>query len=194
MFGKSNIERETLLSKTIDHEKNLQRKAFRALRKEIDETRRYVAKKDLYAYLKVKLEPFKKVLSFVSFGYEIDLSLVNEMLEKEGKLHCPKVIRGQLVGFKITNIATQMRQEKYRFKEPNMKLCQVESQFDCILVPGLAFDKEGNRIGYGKGHYDMLLRDYPEALSIGVGFREQLSHEPLPVTPLDQKVVELCLV
>lgn len=182
------------MTRTIDREKNHQRKAYRALRKEIDETRRESAKKDLYAYLKVKLEPFRKVLSFISFGYEIDLSLVNEMLEKEGRLYCPKVIRGQLVGFKITNIATQMKSEKYKFKEPNMKLCQVESRFDCILVPGLVFDKEGNRIGYGKGHYDMFLRDHPQTLSIGIGFREQLSQEILPVTPLDQKVVELCLV
>lgn len=176
------------------HDKAHLRSVYRGLRKKIDQRRRDQAAKDLYSYLQVKLEPFQKILSFMSFGYEIDLHLVNEMLEKQGKLHCPKVLHDRLVGFKITDIATQMRCEKHRFKEPDMALCELESTFDCVLVPGLVFDKEGNRIGYGKGHYDMFLKEHPKTLSIGVGFREQLSQEILFVEQHDYKVMELCLV
>ena len=49
---------------------------------------------------------------------------------------------------------------------------------DLVLVPFLAFDKRGHRLGYGQGHYDQFLHQYP-VKAIGVGFREQeVSHIP----------------
>ena len=55
-----------------------------------------------------------------------------------------------------------------------------------MLVPGLAFDKEGYRLGYGKGIYDGLLRTYP-AYSIGIGYAFQHVDE-LPRDPWDQRL------
>jgi 5-formyltetrahydrofolate cyclo-ligase len=43
---------------------------------------------------------------------------------------------------------------------------------DVLLVPLLAFDKKGHRLGYGKGHYDHYLH-YHSPLTIGVGFKDQ---------------------
>jgi 5-formyltetrahydrofolate cyclo-ligase len=44
-------------------------------------------------------------------------------------------------------------------------------QIDAILIPLVAFDKEGNRVGYGKGFYDRFLAACrPEALKIGISF------------------------
>ena len=48
---------------------------------------------------------------------------------------------------------------------------------DVILVPGLAFDPRGHRIGYGKGYYDRLLSQWPDAFRIGLGFDFQLVSE-----------------
>lgn len=49
-----------------------------------------------------------------------------------------------------------------------------DSEFDLLVVPGLAFDKEGNRIGYGGGHYDRFLVRQLPAQTVGVCFIEQL--------------------
>jgi 5-formyltetrahydrofolate cyclo-ligase len=53
---------------------------------------------------------------------------------------------------------------------------------DAFIVPGLAFDREGGRIGWGRGHYDATLSAVPSALRIGLGFECQLvatvPHEP----------------
>lgn len=51
---------------------------------------------------------------------------------------------------------------------------------DLFLVPGQAFDRQGGRLGRGKGYYDATLAAAPRAERIGVGFREQL----LPLVPM----------
>ncbi len=57
---------------------------------------------------------------------------------------------------------------------------------DLILVPGLAFDKSGYRLGYGGGFYDRIL-GRGLGLKIGICLRENL-WESLPVEPHDERV------
>ena len=60
-----------------------------------------------------------------------------------------------------------------------------------LLVPGLAFDDDGHRLGYGRGFYDALLARLPEELlTVGVGFEAQM-HLDVPVDPHDWPVVSL---
>lgn len=60
-----------------------------------------------------------------------------------------------------------------------------------LLVPGLAFDDNGHRIGYGRGFYDALLAQLPdEVLTVGVGFEAQMHHS-VPVEPHDRPVQAL---
>jgi 5-formyltetrahydrofolate cyclo-ligase len=60
-----------------------------------------------------------------------------------------------------------------------------------LLVPGLAFDDDGHRIGYGRGFYDALLARLPEdVLSVGVGFEAQM-HRTVPIDPHDWPVQAL---
>ncbi len=42
------------------------------------------------------------------------------------------------------------------------------------IVPGVAFDREKNRIGYGKGFYDRYLRKHPHLVKMGIAFDVQL--------------------
>jgi len=56
-----------------------------------------------------------------------------------------------------------------------------------ILVPGLAFAPGGERLGRGAGFYDRFLKNYPEALRIGIAFEEQIT-ENLPSEAWDEKV------
>jgi 5-formyltetrahydrofolate cyclo-ligase len=60
-----------------------------------------------------------------------------------------------------------------------------------LLVPGLAFDDDGYRLGYGRGFYDALLAKLPEeVLTVGVGFASQMQL-PVPVEPHDWPVQAL---
>jgi 5-formyltetrahydrofolate cyclo-ligase len=58
---------------------------------------------------------------------------------------------------------------------------------DLVLVPGLAFDPSGYRLGYGAGFYDMTLEGASRARTIGVAFDFQIVSE-IPVTPGDVPV------
>lgn len=46
-------------------------------------------------------------------------------------------------------------------------------QFDLVIVPGLGFDEQGNRLGYGGGNYDRFLSEQTGTHSVGVCFTEQ---------------------
>jgi 5-formyltetrahydrofolate cyclo-ligase len=119
--------------------------------------------------LKEKLHSKGIVLSFSPIGSEIDLTPLNQALAAENRLY--------LVPYRIET------------------LIEVPlSKIDCILVPGLGFDRNHYRIGYGKGYYDRFLAGAGAIPTIGVGFREQLCEEPLPRDPWDIPVKELILV
>jgi 5-formyltetrahydrofolate cyclo-ligase len=66
------------------------------------------------------------------------------------------------------------------------------SQLDLIVTPGLAFDRHGGRVGYGKGYYDKLLRQLaPHTAAVAICFECQLFPE-VPMAPYDvyvQKIV-----
>jgi 5-formyltetrahydrofolate cyclo-ligase len=66
-------------------------------------------------------------------------------------------------------------------------------ELDVIVVPGLAFDPRGHRVGYGAGLYDRALPRWPEATTVGVGFDFQLLVEIPAVdgdVPVDWIVTE----
>ena len=65
--------------------------------------------------------------------------------------------------------------------EPDPQTAEKISLENCIgvLVPGVAFDRKGHRLGYGKGFYDRALANF-RGLKVGVGFSMQVTSETLP--------------
>lgn len=62
--------------------------------------------------------------------------------------------------------------------------------FDLIVVPGVAFDHNGNRLGRGRGYYDRFLCQHLEVKRIGICFDFQLVEE-IPTEPFDIKMDEV---
>lgn len=58
---------------------------------------------------------------------------------------------------------------------------------EAILVPGIAFDRRGHRLGYGRGYYDRLLPTLAKAVRVGVAFDAQVVEE-LPAEPHDARL------
>ena len=61
---------------------------------------------------------------------------------------------------------------------------------DVIIVPGVAFDRNRNRMGRGRGFYDRLLKSTPNAVKVGVAFSFQIFDE-IPVEPFDVPMDEV---
>lgn len=66
--------------------------------------------------------------------------------------------------------------------------CALAREIDAIVVPGVAFDERGGRVGYGRGYYDTLLGgECAEVPAIGVAFDEQV-FEQVPCQARDRRV------
>jgi 5-formyltetrahydrofolate cyclo-ligase len=84
----------------------------------------------------------------------------------------------------IVNPETDLQAGHFGVREPRSHCRQVSAgPLDLILVPGLAFDLHGRRLGRGKGYYDRLLGELSGA-TCGVAFEEQIVKE-VPFEPHD---------
>lgn len=175
---------------TTDQKTHL-RKALLEQRASLSLARREEAAHALYEKITSFVQDFSLVLSFANIGSEIDLWEVNAFLAQENKLVLPRVVDGELKLFEISSF-DDLEKGFSNILEPKETSREVSlHEIDCALVPGLGFDRLYNRIGYGKGHYDRLLKDFRN-VKIGVGFTEQLVDE-IPAEEHDQKLDQLLL-
>jgi len=136
---------------------------------------------------------------------EIDLLPLNAVLAQNKQLALPRVNAKtqELECYLVDDLRTLEPQPPYQIYEPDPEkhLLIQPGILDVILVPGLAFDVEYQRLGRGKGYYDKLIqrcRKYNgnsnEFKTIGIGHLVQLSNEKLPVETHDQSMDELLLL
>lgn len=79
-----------------------------------------------------------------------------------------------------------VRTQRWNVSEPEHPEPLDPGELDLILVPAMAFDLRGNRLGHGGGHYDRLLAQV-KGYRLGLAFNEQVV-EALPSEPHDQPV------
>lgn len=133
------------------------------------------------------------ILIFLSFGSEIDTGMVMEDAWRTGKkVYVPRVENGQMTFCRIENL-TQVKEGYRGIREPfgdAPVFCpEREREADTLmLLPGVAFDRNGRRIGYGGGFYDRYLQDKPWMRTIAIGYRcqrldEEFAEEKWDVRP-----------
>lgn len=88
---------------------------------------------------------------------------------------------------------TEITVSSYGIPEPNDDAIEIDlAKADVIFVPLLAYDKSGNRVGYGKGFYDKMLADCrPEVITIGLSYFEP---ETLSISTNDTDVPMKCCI
>ena len=110
------------------------------------------------------------ILLFASLPDEIDLSALIQQAHEMGKNVYLPVVHGDDLLVKRYD-PQNMAIGAFAISEPQGE--QVDaSVLQLVVVPGVAFDAHGNRLGRGKGYYDRLLSRI-SAYTIGVGFAEQ---------------------
>ncbi len=87
-----------------------------------------------------------------------------------------------------------LHETPFMVKEPLESAAVIDpASVDLVLVPGLAFDTRGHRLGFGQGHYDRFLPRMPNAVRVGLSFELQLLAEVPSAThdvPVDHLATE----
>lgn len=156
------------------------------MRKEIKDWRRSMSAEAKAAYDEKILEKLlsmreyqtcKTVLTYVSLPIEVDtLSLITRALADGKRVAVPRCVDdSRLMEFYYIESLDQLAIRTFGVLEPVIERCELVQDFgDSIcIVPALAYDKAGYRLGYGAGYYDRFLSGYPGA-KIGVVYAQNL--------------------
>lgn len=132
----------------------------------------------------------KLVAAFVAIRGEVNLAPALRVLRERGAtIAMPRVDPDEAaIVLHAHHDGDVLEESGFGVPEPLPSAPRVEhAQVDLVLVPGLAFDPRGFRVGYGKGYYDQLLPTLPNAFRLAVGYDFQLVAEA-PNLPHDVPV------
>lgn len=107
---------------------------------------------------------------------EVDTSFVLSILQgKDKHVIVPKVKGNVLEHFLLTD-ATKFIESSWGVPEPVDGIAIPPNRLDVVFVPLVAFDKVGNRVGYGKGFYDRFLKECRvDVIKIGLSLFEAIN-------------------
>ena len=124
-----------------------------------------------------------KVFVYLSFSTEADTDgLIETLLTCGYEVYCPKIEQGVM---QAVRYGEDFSLSSFGIREPIGDTLVGAPDFS--ITPFLAVDKQGNRLGYGKGYYDAFFKRFPTCLRIGYGFACQV----LKNVPFDESDVKL---
>ena len=128
------------------------------------------------------MQSAQTVLLYCSLPDEVDTRLVLSRLVRMGKhVLLPAVVDGMQMELRSYGSEAALREGAYHIWEPVGERFLDYGRIDVAVVPGMAFDADGHRLGRGKGYYDRFLPLCSRAWRIGLCFDFQL----LPHVPAD---------
>ena len=130
------------------------------------------------------LPSLPSLLTYLAFRNEPDLSLLFDLLPHV-RWAVPRIEGRRLVLHPYD--PARLVRHRFGMLEPAADLPVIDpATLDVVLVPGVAFDRQGGRLGFGGGYYDRLLPTTP-ALRMGVTYDECLC-DALPCGEHDQRM------
>jgi 5-formyltetrahydrofolate cyclo-ligase len=134
--------------------------------------------------------PGAVVSGFMPLKSEINpLPLMQKLAEQGAQLALPAIAgRGKPLTMRAWQFGAALDRGQWGIREPKADAPEVDP--DILLVPLLAFDRKGFRIGYGAGYYDMTihrLRGLKPVTAVGIAFAAQEVPD-VPTTPRDERL------
>ncbi|MCX7919631.1 MAG: 5-formyltetrahydrofolate cyclo-ligase [bacterium] len=135
----------------------------------------------------------KRILFYVSYNNEVYThQLIKFSLEYQKKVFVPftRPQERTLWISELVDFDQDLSPNTYNILEPKPECIRLADpkELDLVIVPGIAFDISGNRIGHGRGYYDNFLRILsPTITTIGLAYKEQIV-QTLPRTESDVPV------
>lgn len=137
--------------------------------------------------------PFRNaecVCSYLSIRSEMPTpGIILRAIEGGKRVIVPKVMGKNIRFFRIRSLTDDLVRGTFGVLEPLDSCEEVPAtEANVCLIPGIAFDKSGNRIGYGKGYYDRFLSTLPHEIpTLGLAYDCQVL-DSIPAAPTDVPV------
>lgn len=128
------------------------------------------------AVLEERVAPGDIVAMYAAKGSEVDTAVLDAAARARGFVVAyPRVIGdGCALAFHAVRVA-ELVPARFGLREPRAEAPAIElPRVAAFVMPGLAFDRSGGRVGWGRGHYDATLAAAPDALRVGLAFELQV--------------------
>lgn len=148
-------------------------------------------KKSTSAALQLEQNPrfinAKTVMLYHSLHDEVNTKILIKKYLSEKNILLPATVNNDIIPIRLLP-QTNMRKGAFNIFEPVSE--PFMGDIDLIVAPGMAFDKQGHRLGRGRGYYDRFLEQIPHVYTIGICFDFQLLDE-VPYNDKDIMVNEV---
>ena len=178
-------------SAAIKYEKQLLRTEIKSLRNSISKEEKERRDAAIYQNLQKLFDKIAEntVFTYVSGNIEVDTFRIIHYSLKAGKrVAVPRCVnRTGEMKFYYFDSMNQLEEGHFGIFEPRPEYCEEVLDYSrgICLVPGLSFDLQGFRLGYGKGYYDRFLSVF-HGVSVGLCYEDCLK-PALPVDLFDKK-------
>ncbi|MDF1672561.1 MAG: 5-formyltetrahydrofolate cyclo-ligase [Vicingaceae bacterium] len=137
---------------------------------------------------------YKTIHAYLPMGKEINITpLLENLIAKGITVVTPKTLPKRKLENRVLISLTDIEKGVFGTTHP-AKPQEYTGTFDLIIIPGLAFDNNNYRLGYGGGYYDNFLINHPESYKLGIFYTKQKvdnvpteSHD----LPLDEILVKI---
>lgn len=130
------------------------------------------------------------IFIYVNMESEINtVDIITRLLNMGKRVAVPKVLPGnkEMVALEIKSLSDLNESGAFGILEPDITKKDVGDEVDLIILPGLAFDKRGYRIGYGGGFYDRFLQRYNNVKRVSLCYNFQII-ENIPEEDFDEAI------
>jgi len=156
-----------------DEQRNIAKEKRLDIKKEL-----YQAHSDTICLKLMNLDLYEKasfIMAYCPINNEVDTSLLLDECLETKKLALPRtdIIKKTITPCEVHSLA-DLKIGAYNIFEPNENCTKAAiDKIDIVVVPLVAFDKKGTRLGYGGGYYDRMLAKMPNCKKIGIAFSFQ---------------------
>lgn len=138
-----------------------------------------------------KVQKAETIFLYASYKNEVGTKkLIQKLLSMKKRVALPRVREKEMDFFLIHSWEELVLGYQEILEPDGAGQIVVPTKEDVMILPGVAFDRKGNRIGYGGGYYDKYLDQYKDNLPclIGIGYEMQMFSNIIPTESFDRQV------
>ena len=135
-------------------------------------------------YATAYYENAETIYGYLPYNQEVRTVPILEQALRDGKKVAVPKVYGDTMRFIYLDDLTQVAPSEMGIPEPVADAPVARDEKALVLMPGLAFDKKGNRMGYGGGYYDKFLAEEPDHPTVALCYGFQMV-EHIPTEDYD---------